>query len=309
MTTILANAQTSRIARQEDIPHCETRTASGLALSPATAMTCIDDYVRTIRFIRGTHAAIVDVRKRIGGRPVRILYAGCGPYATLAAPLMTIFSSGEATFTILDVHPDSIASAKSIVETLDLADSVASFETVDAGSYEVGADWQPDIILMEIMNACLESEPQVAVTRHLLLQAPQAILVPEEIRIDLTLANPSCEFDPDSLEQDGETIARDRIPVASVFAVNRETVHSWGDHCSDRLPASTVQMPAFRDHRYEPMLFTAIRIYENHVLKDYESGLTVPRPLSIYGAFEPGDTIRFHYELGSHPRLHCSLEP
>ena len=309
MTAILASSQTSGIARQKDITHRETRTASGLAVSPTMAIMCIDDYVRTIQFIRGTHAAIVAIRKRISGRPVRILYAGCGPYATLAVPLMTIFSPNEATFSILDVHPESIASAKSIVDTLGFADSVAGFATADAGSYKVGTDWPPDIILMEIMNVCLKSEPQVAVTRHLLRQAPQAILVPEEIRVDLTLVNPSREFDPDCLEQERAANSRDRIPVASVFVVNRETVHSWGDQCSERLPASAVQMPAFPEHRYEPMLFTVIRIYEDHVLKDYDSGLTCPRPLSIEGAIKPGDTIRFHYELGSHPRLHYTLEP
>jgi hypothetical protein len=226
MTTILADSQTVHTARQEDISGGETRTSSGLALSPTMAAMCADDIVRTIEFIRGTHAAIVDLRKRFPERPARVLYVGCGPYATLAIPLMAILSSTEATFTLLDVHPESIVSAKSIIDTLGLADSVASFETVDAGSYRVCPDKLPDVILMEIMQACLESEPQVAVTRHLLKQAPHAVLIPEEVCIDLTLVDPSREFDLDGLERNRGTIQRDRIPVASVFVVNRETVIS-----------------------------------------------------------------------------------
>jgi hypothetical protein len=267
------------------------------------AAMCADDFVRTIAFIRGTHAAILDLRKRFTDRPVRVLYVGCGPYATIAAPLMSVLSSTEATFTLIDVHPESIRSAKAIIDTLGFADSVSSFETLDAASYRVSLDEPPDLILLEIMQACLESEPQVAITRHLLMQAPHAILVPEEICIDLTLVDPSCEFDLDGFEQNRDPLQRDRIPVASVFVVNRETVTSWGSNCKNRIPASIVRIPPSLEQRYQPMLFTVIRVYKGHILKDYDSGLTCPRPPSVEGTFRPGETIHFYYELGDHPRL------
>ena len=304
MAAILANSQTILTARQENISGGETRTSNGLALSPTMAAMCADDFVRTIEFIRGTNAAIGDLRKRFPDRPVRVLYVGCGPYATLAVPLMAIFSSAEATFTLLDVHPESIESAKSIVDTLGFGESVASFETADAGSYRVCPDQLPDVILMEIMRACLESEPQVAVTRHLLKQAPHAILLPEEVSIDLTLVDPSREFDLTGLEQNRDPIQRDRIPVASVFVLNRETVNSWDSNDSNRLPASTVRIPDSLEQRYEVMLFTVIRVYKDHILKDYDSALTCPRSPSIEGAIKPGDTVQFHYDLGSRPHLH-----
>jgi hypothetical protein len=297
------DSQTIRTTRQKDISSGETRTANGLALSPTMAAMCADDFMRTIEFIRGTHAAIVDLRKRFPDRPIRVLYVGCGPYATLTVPLMAILSSNEATFTFLDVHPGSIKSAKSIVDTLRLADSVASFETVDAGSYRVCPEQPPDVILMEIMQAWIESEPQVAIARQLLKQAPRAVLIPEEVRIELTLVDTSREFDLDGLERDRGIIQRDRIPVASVFVVNRETVKSWEGNYSNRLTASTVRIPDSLEQRYQPMLFTVIRIYKNHILKDYDSGLTCPRTPSIDGALKPGDTIQFYYELGSRPRL------
>ena len=98
-------------------------------------------------------------------------------------------------------------------------------------------------------------------------------------------------------------IQHDRIPVASVFVVNRETVKSWEDNCSNRLTASTVRMPDPLEQRYQPMLFTKIRVYQNHILRDYDSGLTCPRILSIKDAIQSGDTIQFYYELGSRPHL------
>lgn len=310
LTTILADSQAEQIVSQRDISGGETRTSNGLALSPTMAAMCADDFVRTIEFIRGTHAAIVDIRKRFPDRPARILYAGCGPYAILSLPLMAVFSSTEAVFTLLDVHSESIDSAKSIVEKLRLNDSVTCYETVDAGSYRVCPDQSPDIILMEIMQACLESEPQVAISRHLLKQAKHAILIPEEVRIDLTLVDASHEFNMDVIKQNRDPKQRDRVPIASVFVVNRETVDSWDSNFSNRLPASAVRTPESLEQRYQLMIFTTIRVYGNHILKDYDSGLTCPKPLSIEDEIKPGDTIQFHYELGSHPHLNgevCTL--
>jgi len=302
MTTILVDSQTVRPSSQEDISGGETRTTNGLALSSTMAGMCVDDFVRTITFIRGTHAAIVDVRKRFPGRPARVLYVGCGPYATLAVPLMAIFSSTEAIFTCLDIHSESIASAKSIIDTLGFSESAARFETLDAGSYRVCPDQTPDVILMEIMQACLETEPQVAITRHLLPQAPEAILIPEEVQVDLELVDPASEFNFDDLERN-EEVQRDRIPVASVFVVNRETVNLWKNNHSNRLPGSSIRIPDSMEQWFQLMLFTKIRIYKNHCLKDYDSGLTCPRILSIEGLLNAGDAIQFHYELGRQPRL------
>ncbi|MEQ1905951.1 MAG: hypothetical protein ABL888_17310 [Pirellulaceae bacterium] len=304
---ILAGSQTVWSAPRDDISSGQTRTTSGLALSPTMAAMCADDYVRTVEFIRGTYAAISDVRDRFPDRPARVLYIGCGPYATLAVPLMAVFSAAEATFTLIDVHSESIASAKSVVETLGLSQSITSFETLDAGSYGVCPERPPDVILIEIMQRCLASEPQVAITRHLLRQAPNAILVPDEVKIHLMLVDPSREFDLTALEQNRTPIPRDRIPVGPVFVLNRATVSSWEGNGDFTLPAATVKIPDSLEERYQPMLFTDVCIYQDHVLKDYDSGLTYPQKLRVDGSILPGATIDFYYELGDHPRLNGSV--
>lgn len=303
ITTVLANSQAVWATSQHDISSGETQTSNGLALSPTMAAMCAEDYVRTIAFIRGTHAAIVDVRKRFPDRPARVLYVGCGPYATLAVPLMNLFSAAELTFTLLDIHTESIKSAESIVDTLCLSDSVEGFETVDAGSYRISPDQTPDIILVEVMQACLESEPQVAITRHLLSQAPNAILIPEEIRVDLNWVDPAKEFELDGLSAKGKPLQRDRIAVGPVFVVNRESVNLWKHISGNRLPGLAVQIPESVGQQYQPMLFTKICTYQQHILQDYDSGLTCPKTLSTERAIKAGDTIQFHYELGAHPRL------
>lgn len=53
----------------------------------------------------------------------------------------------------------------------------------------------------------------------------------------------------------------------------------------------------------QPMLFTQIQVYQIHILRDYDSGLTCPRMPLVEGAIAPGVTIQFVYEPGSDPRL------
>ena len=292
---------------QGDISNGETRTAGGLALSPTMAAMCAGDYVRTIQFIRGTHTAIADVRKQFPDRPARVLYVGCGPIAPLALPLMAVHLEAEARFTLLDLHAESIESAKSIVGALRLAEHVTCFETMDATAYRIDPENPPDIILMEIMQACLEAEPQVAIARHLLPQAPSAIVVPEEVCIGLALVDPSHEFVLGDAKADENSRERKRTPVGAVFALNRECVDAWENNSTSRLPASTVRIPESMEPQFQPMLFTRIRVYKNHVLKNYDSGLTCPKSLPTQTEIKPGDTLRFHYELGSRPRLRCRI--
>jgi hypothetical protein len=153
-----------RPAQEEgaDISAGETLSVDGLALSPLMAAMCADDYKRTVTFIRGLHAAIAAYRTQVSGRPVRVLYAGCGPFAMLAVPLMAVLAAEEVTFELLDMHAESVASANSIIDSLELAASVSASHVMNASDYQIDRDRPPDIILLEIMNACLEKEQRTA---------------------------------------------------------------------------------------------------------------------------------------------------
>lgn len=309
LTSLLRGAGARRELPREQIEAGETMTSNGLAVSPTMAAMCADDVARTVTFIRGTHAAVLEAQRRHPQRRISVLYAGCGPYATLAVPLMAIFDPRQVAFTLLDIHRESIESARSIVDSLDLGDFVAGFEVVDAGSYRIPQSEPPDVLLLEVMQSCLESEPQVAVTRHLLRQAPDAILVPQEVRIDFALVDVAREFDMDAARENRQAAPRDRIPLGSVFAVNAETVRSWQDTGGDRLAGATLRIPMQLEPRYQPMLFTVITVFEGHELRDYDSGLTCPRKLTGQAAVGPGDELRFCYELGTVPRLVAERAP
>jgi hypothetical protein len=288
-----------------DISDGETRTSNGLAISPRMAAMCADDFVRTIKFLRGTFAAIEAARANCGDRPVRVLYVGSGPYGTLAIPLMAVIPPSQATFTLLDIHTESVKSARTIVDRLGLGKSVETIEALDAASYKIPPDRRPDVLLLETMQVCLEKEPQVALTRHLVQQAPDATLVPREIRIDLRMVDRAREFsEPGSGEGEPQ---RDRIHIGTAFAVNREAALGWREPGLTQLEGHTLEIPASIGPRYAPMLFTVIEVHPGHVIEDYESGLTCPRPAGITLDRATGSRIRFFYELGLHPRLRSEV--
>jgi len=298
LKNILQNATSNFEQLQEHIDEGQIFMSNGLAISPTMAAMCVDDFVRTVQFIRGTHAAILESRKRYPDRTVRVLYVGCGPFAALVTPLLSIFPSSELVVSLIDVNKRSLDSARTVIETLGLADSVERFENADASLIDLSGQACPDVILLEILRALLEAEPQVAVSRHLIQQSPDALLVPERINIRLTLVDQSKEF---SFED--EVPKRDRVELGSVFSLDRPSISSWHPDERSLLPAATMQLPEYDESRYEPMLFTNIQVFGEHSLADYNSGLSLPKRLASLGRFEPGDIVKFGYMLGKNPHL------
>lgn len=281
-----------------DIVEGETRTDHGLALSPTMAAMCADDVLRTIAFLRGSHEAIRTARRRAPGRPVRVLYAGCGPYATLAVPLMAVLGSEEARFTLLDLHAGSVESARAVVGSFGLEASVSVYEEADATAYEVDPEAPPDVIVTEVLQAALSSEPQVAVTRHLLAQAPHALLVPASIRLDLVLA-PA-----------GERVHEEEgLHVGTAFELSREAVALWDVEERERLPGRRLRWPRRVPRELRPFITTTIQTFGAHRLGLRDSGLTMPQVADLSGEIVPQGWIQFEYLLGPRPRLHGVVLP
>jgi hypothetical protein len=275
--------------RASNIALGETRTKLGLAISPTMAAMCLDDFARTVTFVRGLHEAIMDLRSTITSRPVRVLYAGCGPWATLAIPVMSVLSS-EATFTLLDIHDASIASVRELVERLGLSASIAALVTADASEYSISQ--QPDILLIEMMRTALESEPQVAVAMHLIHEAPNALMIPEDVRVALSLVDQSVRLDSDNVIGEMERT----LELGEVFALNKSSMEK-----PVRFAPTSIQLPDFDPDRYRPMLTTTVRVYSDHLLLGNDSGITLPKPLPLNPPPGPGETLDFQYEIGERP--------
>ncbi|MBY6205689.1 hypothetical protein [Halomonas denitrificans] len=281
----------------------ETATTQGLAISPGHAVICGEDVARTVVFLRGVSAAL-DAATRAKPGAVEVLYAGCGPYALLLVPLLAARSDVAVRATLIDIHSESIERVRHLLRMLDLENAAVRLEVADAADYRIAADRRPDLIVAEVMQAALGKEPQVAVTRNLVQQAPDALLVPEQVRIDVVLVDLSKEFD---LSGDGSGPERDRIELGTAFRLDRDRALAWAGEKGPVLEGPVLEVPAWPGGRYDAMLFTRIRAFGDHRLEAYDSGLTSPRPLALDRWPVAGEGLRFRYRLGARPELQAGI--
>lgn len=277
---------------------------SGKAISPIQAAFCLKEYTRTRMFIKGLHTAILEqLAHAETNQPVRVLYAGCGPYALLALPLAALFPPEQLTFTLLDINEESLASATSLFTALKLSESLQDVIQTDATKFELPNSYKPNIIVTETMNVALGKEPQVSIARNLVTQAPDAILIPQNIAIEATLIDLSKEhvfLDSNHTGVIPQT-QRDRIWLGTVFTLNKQTINAWKDITTPQLPANAIDIPNFAE-KYTPMLLTNIDCYANHSLRDYDSSLTTPTRLPTQTS-PANKCIQFAYTLGRDPQL------
>lgn len=235
---------------------------SGKAISPSTAAQCVLDFKRTTKFIRGIYEAI---KQKLGEKehPVQILYAGCGPFAAMITPLLTLYSKHEVCVDLLDINEVSLSSAHSVISGLHLNDSVEHFLLEDASLYKVEKNY--DIIISETMQAGLKSEPQVAIMQNFFQQIkPEAIFIPEEIVIDAKL-NTRGAWNEKLLRIENE----ERVYSGEVLKVSKHTIN-------DVLKNNTLNLFNPTDEMMELKFYTTIKIFKKEFLTEGDSGLNSP---------------------------------
>lgn len=235
---------------------------------------------------------------------------GAGVYALLAVPLMAAFAREQVSFTLLDIHQESLDKALALIESFGLSHYVGGSVCADATLYQIPADEKPDVIVSETMAVCLHNEPQVSIARHLLAQAPDARMVPQSVSVEACLLDLTKEhvIMPADFVGEFPPPARDRIYLGKIFELDAASILSWNELEGDRLPAGRVKIPAQPESRYQPYLLTRIEVYGENRLQDYDCSLTPPQPLR--GKIEGGQTLQFHYRLGSNPQLcHKAVAP
>lgn len=268
-------------------------TGAGVAIGTTWAALCIDDLLRTKRFISGLYRAVTSVMARRPG-PVHILYAGTGPWATLFLPLTTRFTSDQLRVTCIEINDGSFASVQRTIESLGLNDYIEDFIQTDAATHIISGPTPIDIMLTETMQYCLIDEMQVPIAINLMRQlAEDVIMVPERITVSLGVLG----------DDTNSGVERD---LGAVFIFDKATLNAYMPVAGTRdFPTLRLPVPVPGKTPDGPLaLLTTIEVFGGQDLTHYESGLTNPQVIGQYPtADNPLFAIDFTYQLEPTPLL------
>ena len=291
---------------------------SGVAINPQAAAHCAHDYQRSVVFIRGVYAAICALRVRFADTPLEILYAGCGPFATLLLPLLGKFSPGDLKITLLDIHQNSLDSAELILEKTGFGDHEVNIVQGDACLYK--HPHKLHLIVAETMQKSLEQEPQFAVTANLGPQIfSEGVFIPQRIDVNFALADLENEklFYNNSAKRNSTSLANSptRYPIATLcslsadnaFAQRQAAQHNPHTNMLE-LPSIIVEVPLIDSiDRLNAALFTRIIVYERYCLEDYAAEITLPLRCYELEPLSGGEQYTVSYQLGTYPKF--NFEP
>ncbi len=276
--------------------------SKGKAIGSVWAAMCIKEILRTKRFIRGLFMGIKAALKKFPNRPIQILYAGTGPFATLAIPLTTIFGSDKIKFTFLEINSNSIKTLKKVIKIFEIEDYVNQIIQCDATKYIVEQPFQ--IVITETMQNALQKEPQVGITMNLISQLdPEVILIPQNITVEVALLDPMRNMDRMmSLNKDGESCY---YVLKKIFELNKDTVEKYSS-VEDTLcnfPTVEIDIPNDITEEYSQLcLLTTIQVFGEEQLTHWQSSLNLPQKIIDFNyAKKPVSRIRFQYTISEKP--------
>jgi len=293
--------------------------ASGVAINPAAAAYCLKDYQRTLQFIAGIQAALCDLERRVPPGPIRVLYAGCGPFATLLMPLLAKWSASRVECHLLDIHAQSLCSVQALVANFELGPISLNYHCADATHWQTELTF--DLIIAETMQKALEQEPQLAVTAHLSnLLKPQGIFIPEQITLTLWAAHwdqeqrysqQQCPADLPPLVEEFE-----RHYLHCALELRADTVQSLQPRPDPRaIAVSIIDLGQFTvpdtipKGQFDLIVGTTLHIYAGVHLYEYDCDLTRSYKFYECSPLATGQTFRVYYELTAYPRLRIDTLP
>ncbi|MDQ6530807.1 hypothetical protein [Flavobacterium sp. LHD-85] len=284
----------------------ETIVSGGIALSSSGAADCVEDYLRTVSFIKGIYKALIKLLNDSSEKKVNILYAGCGPYATLILPLLPLFDKERINAVLIDINASSLESVENLISTIDLREYNLQMIESNAITYNIPEDFIVDLAISETMHYALTREPQVAISRNIIRQLPsRAIFIPQEIRIDLAYS--FFDYEPYLKKVINEVKGYkelqpypNKVFVDRLFTINKE--HFGRENHNSKIESAFYTLPATFENYPDLCLFTEITIYDDIELKTAESYITNPYCLvSLYGIQDYSE-IKLIYDFDDIPK-------
>ncbi len=290
----------------------ETLVNGGVALSSSGAADCVDDYLRTVSFIKGIYKALTKILNDASRKEINILYAGCGPYATLILPLLPLLDKERIKAVLLDINTSSLESVQNLITRIGLEGYNLQMIEANAITYKIPEDFNVDLAVSETMHYALTREPQVAISNNIIKQlSSHAIFIPQEIRIDL--AYTFFDYEPylrnDLNEVKGYKNLQPypyKVFVDRLFTINKE--HFGRENHNSKIESAFYALPATFENHPDICLFTEITIFEDVELKTAESYITNPYCLvSIYGIKDYTE-IKLTYDFCDIPKWSYHLK-
>jgi hypothetical protein len=292
----------------------DTMLDQGVAINPQAAAFCIKDYRRSVMFLRGVYCAIQQLKQRFTDQPIRVLYAGCGPFALLLLPLLEKLTPGKFDIHLLDIHQSSLDSVAQLVDYFSLEQHQIQYIQADACHYQ--HEEPLHLVIAETMQKSLEQEPQFAVTENLASQIlPDGIFVPEKIEVELCLAQLEqeliCIKDASLTERKSQIARFRRHSLVNLFelAPGLAAEQLQGATCSAEssqreIALGTVKIPAINNlASFDAALFTRIRVFSSYRLDDYDSEISLPAKCHEMLPLQAGACYEASYQLGAYPRF------
>lgn len=291
--------------------HAGTTTPTGIALDPAGAINCFVSY-RTVVFWKGVLAAIAQQRTRGYEDPIEIVDLGCGPLGGLSLPLCTQVPANSIKITLVDIHQSSINSVKQLIHALELGNEVNCPVQQDATLYQHPLDRPLHIAISETMYQALEKEGQVAIFHNIEEQlVVDGILIPEKITVNIELLD--YEYELLALNQNSNSLSLNEIKQKRIFAkqvlvLSREAIkeHKKAQTKEQKrniLLGSEIIVSDFHDTGLSPFLTTNIQVYKNHVIEEYENGLTYPKAIPDQSTWDKAKKAQCNFIIDGSPRF------
>ncbi|RBQ06635.1 hypothetical protein [Pedobacter miscanthi] len=289
----------------------EELSENGTRVNPYMAAYCFLDYLRSYKFTLGIKKLIDDKLNQGNQKPLQILYAGTGPYASLILPLTTVFSAHQIQVTLLDIHQSSLDAVNKLISAFNLEAYFNGYIKADATLFIPDDHINYDIIISETMDKALRKEPQVAIFNHLRqFLKPDGAFIPEEIRVDLYQSkwdeekNPAFEYFLDAETRKHNAAFREKI--TNLMAINKHSVTIFKRTNSDHLLfLKKIDPENFKAEYTALLLLTEIQVYKDITLTEDESILTEKDYLSPLNDRILQSGLSFYYKMDNDPRITC----
>ncbi|OHD13711.1 MAG: phytanoyl-CoA dioxygenase [Spirochaetes bacterium GWD1_27_9] len=276
-------------------------TEEGKAIGTVWAAACVKEFMRTKKFIRGVYYGIKSALEKFPKRPIHILYAGTGPFATLAIPLTSVFGSNEINFTFLEINDNSIEYLKNIIKAFEVEDYIIDIIKCDATKFKIDKNKPFQMIITETMLNGLRSEPQVGITINLVSQMEEdGILIPENIKIEAALLSPKKNMERMmNADYKGDYYS----PLDTIFQLNKDTSKLYnGENRNYSFPVVDITIPKDKVEEYKDLsLLTTIKVFDDEILTHHQCSLNLPLKIISFNQENVFEKISFQYQLSQKP--------